>query len=125
MPLNPLIRLALLCLLVVPAILGGCQTERRSALGESCMRTSDCAEPAVCLDQVCLVPGEAPSTSNADDRPSYTSFKVVDARKPEEVEAALKEGWTLVNCGSKPGSRYNVRASSIAYSDYEHCYLLK
>jgi hypothetical protein len=57
---------------------------------------------------------------HAPDRRS-SRFKVTSA-KPAEVEAALRSGWTLVNCSlaTYPG---DAGSTSTTYS-MEHCYLV-
>jgi hypothetical protein len=66
----------------------------------------------------------APAT-RLSARPSYTQFKKVNARKTEEIEAALKDGWTMVNCGGGIWGSAAGAQSGRGGGGFERCYFVK
>lgn len=58
------------------------------------------------------------------ETPTYDHFQVVDVTEEGAVEAALRDGWVLVNCSvgvGRGGSSFSYKHTIIR----EHCYFVR
>ncbi len=92
------------------ALLVGCKDKGDSIRQGGPAPAAAATSPSVAVTQATFVP------------PRYTRFKVTSA-KPADVEDAMHQGWTLVNCSWASQSNHAGFGGVLMFGG-EHCYFV-